>query len=119
MRIIYWSSDLCSSDLLCQFISNRYYPQTQGDQRTIQVSHGAYSDRWISVNTTSWDWTDYARRWRPSQAERLFRLTPEKLRHAYEGLAIAQQSCDPMASWYQLIQFITVSERRKLKGDSL
>ena len=30
--------------LLCQCISNRYYPQTQGDQRTIQISQGSSSD---------------------------------------------------------------------------
>src|SRR3546814_18227913 len=34
-----------STALLCQFISNRYYPPTQGDPRTIQVSPGAYSSR--------------------------------------------------------------------------
>ncbi len=108
-----------SKALLCQFISNRYYPQTQGDQRTIQVSKSHYSDQWISVNAMNWDWNDYVRRWTPRQTERLFQLTPKKLRHAYEGLAVAQQSCDPMARWYQLIQFIAVSERRKLKGNAL
>src|SRR3546814_8733949 len=113
MRIIYWSSDLCSSDLLCQFISNRYYPQTQGDQRTIQVSHGAYSDRWISVNATSWDWTDYARRWRPSQAERLFRLTPEKLRHAYEGLARSEEHTYELQSLMRISYAVFCLNKKK------
>ena len=108
-----------SKALLCQFISNRYYPQTQGDQRTIQVSQTYNSDQWTSVNARNWDWNDYARRWKPREAERLFQLTPEKLRHAYEGMAVAQASCDPIAPWYQLVQFVSVSERRKLKGDAL
>lgn len=111
-----------SQALLCQFISNRYYPHTQGDQRTIQVPHlNSYFDEWVRLrlNLTNWDGEDYSRHWNPRQAERLFQLTPEKLRHAYEGLAIAQESCDPVARWYKLIQFISVSERRRLKGNAL
>ena len=111
-----------SRALLCQFISNRYYPHTQGDQRTIQVPHlNSYFDEWVRLrlNLINWDWEDYAKHWNPRQAEKLFQLTHEKLRHAYEGLAIAQKSCDPMARWYQLIQFISVSERRRLKGNAL
>lgn len=109
-----------SQALLCQFISNRYYPHTQGNQRTIQVSDGFFVDQWISVNSAmNWDWHEYVHRWKPRRTEKLFHLTREKLRHVYEGLAIAQESCDPMAHWYQLIQFVSVSERRKLKGDAL
>lgn len=111
-----------SQALLCQFISNRYYPHTQGNQRTIQVPHlSSYFDEWVRLrlNLTNWDWEDYAKHWNPRQAEKLFQLTPEKLRHAYEGLALAQKNCDPMERWYQLIQFISVSERRRLKGNAL
>lgn len=111
-----------SQALLCQFISNRYYPHTQGDQRTIQVPHlNSYFDEWVRLrpNLTNWDWEDYARHWNPHQAEKFFQLTPEKLRHAYEGLALAQKNCDPMERWYQLIQFISISERRRLKGNAL
>ena len=111
-----------SQALLCQFISNRYYPHTQGDQRTIQTPYlNSYFDEWVilRLNLINWDWNKYARNWKPYQTERLFQLTPEKLRHAYKGLAIAQESCDPMARWYKLVQFISVSERRRLKGDAL
>ena len=109
-----------SQALLCQFISNRYYPRTQGNQRTIQVSHGFLEDPWISINAAmNWDWNEYVRHWKPRRTERLFQLTREKLRGAYKGLAIAQESCDPMAPWYQLIQFVSIRERRKLKGDAL
>ena len=109
----------CSQALLCQFISNRYYYHTQGNQRTIQMSHGFLEDQWIRVDAMNWDWNEYVRRWKPGRTERLFQLTREKLRGAYDGLAIAQENCDPMAPWYQLIQFVSVSERRKLKGDAL
>ena len=108
-----------SQALLCQFISNRYYPHTQGNQRTIKVPDGFFVDQWIRVDAMNWDWHEYVRHWKPRRTKHLFHLTREKLRHACEGLAIAQESCDPMASWYQLIQFVSVSERRKLKGDAL
>lgn len=111
-----------SQALLCQFISNRYHPHTQGDQRTIRVPHlNFYFDEWVRLrpNLINWDWNKYARNWKPYRTERLFQLTPEKLRHAYEGLAIAQKDCDPIARWYKLIQFISVSERRRLKGNAL
>ncbi|RLG31175.1 hypothetical protein DRN98_06755, partial [Methanosarcinales archaeon] len=105
--------------LLCQFISNRYYPQTQSDQRTIKISHGSYSDRWICIYGHDWNWYEEVRNWDPRRAERLFDLTPGKLRHAYKGLAVAQAHCDPMERWYQLTQFVAVGERVKLKGDAL
>ena len=108
-----------SQALLCQFISNCYYPYTQGDQRTRKISVKLYADRWIIVNPMNWDWDGYVRRWKPRQAEHLFQLTPEKLRHAYSGLAIAQETCDPIARWYRLVQFISVNERLRLKGDAL
>ena len=105
--------------LLCQFISNRYYPKTQGDLRTIQVGGGRFSDQWIAVDGSRWDWYEYVRDWNPKEVERVFDLTPKKLRHAFETLALAQTSCDPVERWYQLIQFVSVGERKKLKGDAL
>lgn len=105
--------------LLCQFISNRYYPQTQGDQRTIRVPKMAYSDDWMNVKGLDWNWREFARNWKPHEVERLFDLSPTKLRHAYEGLAISQAHCDPLERWYQLVQFIKLSQREKLKGDAL
>ena len=113
------NDDRRSQALLCQFISNRYYYHTQGNQRTIQRSHGFLEDQWIRVDAMNWDWNEYVRRWKPRRTERLFKLTREKLRDAYNGLAIEQENCDPIAPWYQLIQFVSVSERRKLKGDAL
>ncbi len=105
--------------LLCQFISNRYFPNTQGDQRMIQVGGGHYSDQWISVNGFDWNWYKDVNNWKPQTAERLFDLTRDKLHHAYNGLAVAQAHCDPLERWYQLTQFVAVGERKKLKGDAL
>jgi len=108
-----------SIGLLCQYISNRYFPKTQGDQRTISVGGSSYSDNWISVIGSAWDWHEEARNWKPQVVKHLFDLTPEKLRHAYETLALAQSSCDPLDNWYQLTQFVSLQERGRLKGDAL
>ena len=105
--------------LLCQFISNRYYPKTQGDQRTIQVGGGRFGDHWISVGVADWNWREYARGWSPHETEQLFQLTPEKLKHAFETLAMTQAYCDPLERWYQLTQFVSLAERKRLKGDAL
>ena len=105
--------------LLCQHISNRYYPQTQGDMRTRRTSRGHSSDRWVSVNALKWEWETEVYRWDPKKTEKLYGLTPEKLRHAYETLAITQAHCDPIAHWYQLTQFISLRERERLKDDAL
>lgn len=105
--------------LLCQYISNRYYPQTQGDQRTIQVSQGCSSDNWITVFAPDWSWRQEIRKWDPQKVVSLFSLTPDKLRHAYEGLSLSQAYCDPLERWYQLMQFISVAQRKNLKKDAL
>jgi hypothetical protein len=109
----------CSRALLCQFISDRYYPETQSDMRTIQLSNHHYFDRWIDVRVHNWDWYYVVQHWNPQVVERLFQLTPQKLRHAYKGLAQEQASCDPLERWYQLTQFVSVREREGLKGDAV
>ncbi len=106
--------------LLCQFISDRYYPATQGDQRiiTVPLSRNS-SDKWMRICISNWDWVNYAKNWKPRNTERLFKLTPEKLEQTYNGLAISQSHCDPMGKWYQLTQFIPARKRLELKGDAL
>ena len=105
--------------LLCQHISNRYFPQTQGDKRSMEVQNGSSSDPWIIVYAQNWDWEEEVQRWDPKETARLYRLTPKNLRHAYEGLARAQAHCDPLERWSPLTQFISLRERERLKGDAL
>ena len=141
-RLTKWFADPLSMDehafsvaLLCQFVSNKYFPNAQTDLRTMSMPGGCYSDRWIRVDGSNFKrdlhamaphncrvipyWYEKAQQWQPQNAEDLFNLTREKLRNAYECLAFAQKFCDPLAKWYQLIQFVSVSERSKLKGDAL
>ena len=106
--------------VLCQHISNRYYPKTQGDRRTIRVGSGGGSwDRWISINGNQWSWEEEVRRWDAKRVESLFELTPQKLRHAYETLAGSQSFLDPLQQWYPLVQFVSIAERKRLKGKAL
>jgi len=106
--------------LLCQFISNRYYPKTQTDRRTIRTGGRFFLDRWTNINAPpGWDWHEEIRNWDHRVVERLFELTPEKLRHAFQGLAVSQKFCDPIAQWYPLVQFVSVNERENLKGAAL
>ena len=82
--------------LLCQHISNRYFPQTQGDKRSMEIQNGTFSGRWPIVDTHNWDWEQEALRWDPKKTTKLYDLTPEELRHAYECLARDQARCDPL-----------------------
>ena len=94
--------------LLCQHISNRYYPQTQSDMRTRRISGQSLSDRLIWVNNLNWDWGEEAGRWDPKKTEKLYGLTPEKLRHAYETLAIAQRHLQIRRYWVSKNKIIPV-----------
>ena len=54
--------------LLCQYVSNRYYPCARSDMRTARHHSGSYE----------------AQDWNPLEAADYYALTPEKLRHAFE-----------------------------------
>jgi len=103
---------------LCQFVSERYNPYAQSDQRKMQIGRTYYEDQWVSALPDD-DWLSYARSWDKNTAVNLYDLTPQKLRHAYETLAVAQEHIDPLARWHQLVQFVAVDQREKLKGGAL
>ena len=105
--------------LLCQHLSNRYFFQTQSDKRTIMVSPSHYSDRWIQVDSSNWDWYGEVGEWQPKKIEKLYRLTEDKLSHAYRQLAATQADYDPLENWYDLTQFVSVRQRQRLKGRAL
>jgi hypothetical protein len=105
--------------LLCQFISNAYFPLTQTDGRIIRQGVPSYSDPWLQVHLPDTEWRDLRVAWNPKTAEVLFDLTPSRLRHAYGVLAGAQADIDPLEKWHDLVQFIALDQREKLKGDAL
>ena len=105
--------------LLCQHVSNRYFPETQTDMRTHQIRHGHTFDRWIDIDAQDWDWDKEVKNWDPKETERFYRLSPEMLRRVYRDLATDQAHRDPLKNWYELTQFISLHERMQLKGAAL
>lgn len=73
----------------------------------------------MEVRGNGWDWELYASAWKPALAEKLFDLTPARLRHAYEALSRQQSWDDPLENWYQLVQFVSPRQRDRLKGSAL
>lgn len=104
---------------LCQYLSNRYYARALGDQRSIRVVNSSSWDEWIEVGDHRWDSEEEVRRWDPKRVELLFDLTPERLKKAYESCSWEQRLRDPLANWYPLVQFVSIDERRRLKGTAL
>ena len=105
--------------LLCQHVSNRYYPETQTDLRTQQIRQGHTLDPWIDIDSHDWDWDEEVRSWDPKVTERIYRLSEARLRLAYRDLAADQARRDPLEHWYELTQFVSLRERMRLKGAAL
>jgi phage tail protein X len=98
--------------LISQFISDRYYPKTQTDERHISVSEAG-------LIFPKWDWYEYARNWDAPSVVALFSLDKMGLRRLHDRAANACRHIDPLADWHQLVRFISIQKRRKLRGDAL
>lgn len=96
---------------ICQIISNRYYPKTQSDRRTFLLPK--------PIEYRDWDWHEYCRQWNPETVRNSMGVTTEKLKSLYEVLVIDAQSVDPLAHWYDLVTFVSVYEKERLKGNAL
>jgi len=94
---------------ICQVISNRYFPETQSDRRTIRISE--YYDHRI--------WEDYCRKWNAKTVLTNFDISIEKLRQLQERIAIDARFADPLEHWYGLISFVSVNQKEKLKDKAL
>lgn len=94
---------------ICQVISNRYFPETQSDRRTIRIS--GYYDHRI--------WEECCRKWDAKAALTNIGISTEKLRHLQERVAIDARFADPLEHWYGLISFVSVDQKEKLKDRAL
>jgi hypothetical protein len=94
---------------ICQVISNRYFPETQSDRRTIRIS-GYYHHR---------DWEEYRRKWNPRSVLTDIGISTEKLRHLQERVAIDARFTDPLEHWYGLISFVSLDQKERLKNKAL
>ena len=78
--------------LLCQAISNRYFPHTQTDERRFTLSTDG-----------RWDWYDFVAGWSADRVIDDFQLTAGELERIYETLACDQDHVDPLANWYSFV----------------
>jgi hypothetical protein len=95
---------------ICQIISNRYYPRTQTDQRTIQV---------LSVgNDEDW-WYKYQQQWSIQSFVKDQNTDIAILRELHSRIRHSAQYTDPLEAWYELVNFVSVEQKKKLKGKAL
>lgn len=96
---------------ICQAISNRYFPFTQSDRRTMRVSgFGQDSDP---------DFYEYCRRWNAAAVLDDLDVTADDVKRIQERLASEAKVADPLVKWYGLVSFISVDQRKRLKGSAL
>ncbi len=104
--------------LLCQALSNRFFPETQTDQRTISsympsISFPGFYEGW------KWDWDDYCDSWDAKAFLKALDFTIEDIKDIHERLSIDAQWMDPLEHWYALVSFVALDHKKKLKGDAL
>lgn len=96
---------------LCQVLSNRYFPSTQTDRRTLRLSHsGSYRD---------WDWHEYIRQWDAQKVLEELELSTDELKRLQEVTALGAKHLDPLEKWYALVSFVSVEQKRRLKDGAL
>ncbi len=96
---------------ICQAISNRYYPNTQTDKRTIRASRSnGYHD---------WDWDEYCCNWNAKNVLEQLKLPATELKKLQK--LISHEACviDPLERWKPLVNFISINKRDHLKGKAL
>ncbi len=99
------------ASIISQAISNRYYPETQSDRRTLTVSHsGLYH---------AWSWQKYRSNWDAAAVLRLLAVSAEEVKKLQELTASQTRWIDPLADWYSLVRFVSVDQRARLKGKAL
>ncbi len=97
--------------IVCQVLSNRFFPKTQTDRRTINLSvDGHYFD---------WKWSEYCQGWNSQSILNDLSLTIEDVKKLQQLLTMDAQSVDPLQNWYGLISFVSLEEKKKLKGKAL
>jgi len=94
--------------LLCQVISNRYYPLTQTNQRYFSLAA-----------PRDWNWDDYCGNWDARQVLEDCGLQPSDIRKAWELVLMDAKTCDPLEQWHRLTAYMAVEKRNLLKGEAL
>ncbi len=98
--------------IICQIISNRYFPLTQSDNRTIQVP--GYDNFHQYKN-----WHEYCRNWDAKKVLLDIGISIDELKHLQELVATDAKNIDPLERWYDLINFVSIEKKKKLKDKAL
>ena len=97
---------------ICQVLSNRYFPLTQTDGRRIKLTlHGFHSDEW--------DWYEYSKKWDPEKILSDLKMKPDEIKNLHDQLLHKAFSIDPLEKWYELVNFISIDKKEKLKDKAL
>lgn len=97
---------------ICQILSNRYYPQTQTDQRSLSITYSALSHH-------DWDWDGYCRNWNAKAVLDELKIDINEIENLQKIIARTAEFIDPLEKWYELVSFVSVDKKKKLKGDAL
>jgi len=97
--------------MLCQIISNRYFPHTQSDRRSIELS--------VAGNYHDWNWYEYRRKWKASTVLSHLGMNLDEVKKLQESLVSDARWLDPLERWYKLVSFVSVEKKRYLKGKAL
>lgn len=89
--------------ILAQAIASRYYPPARGNLRTITIPG-------------EWDWDGYVRAWNAHSVAARFGISPADIRRYSEMLDSASFFADPLEDWDDLLSFVNLSAKERLKG---
>lgn len=97
---------------ICQIISNKYFPLTQSDKRTIQVP--GY-DKFHQYK----NWHEYCRNWDAKKVLLEIGISIDELKQLQELVAKDAEYIDPLEIWYDFVNFVSIEKKKKLKGKAL
>lgn len=100
-----------NASIICQVLSNRFFPKTQSDRRTFNIS--------TSIFNRNWDWYKYCNNWDSKYVLGDMCISLDDLKSLHQLIAIDAKNVDPLEHWYELIKFVSVEEKKQLKGNAL
>lgn len=100
-----------TAPIICQVLSNRFFPKTQTDRRIINLT--------ISDGYHDWDWEGYCMKWDQNSVLEDLRLSIDNLKKIHQLLSIDARYADPLEHWYELVDFVSLEQKKRLKGKAL
>jgi hypothetical protein len=91
---------------VAQAISTRYYPLTRTDRRTFTLQDRRFG----------WDWYGFVTAWDGTGVASELTISEDDVQRQHQTVAMLAQSRDPLDRWYQLVRFVSVDKKDKLKG---